>query len=98
MRSNGEITPEIREIIKRYAEVPLEFSGYYKYTFYFSGVAPDGARLKAEFGGDRDDIYRYSLDADDKHFLGENPEEEWVAYSIALPGETVASIDFEQYW
>jgi len=48
-----------QEAIERYGKVPLKFSSYYKYSFAFSGVAEDGAKISALYGGDHDAIYRF---------------------------------------
>lgn len=47
-----------------YGAVPLRFSSYYKYSFTFSGTAPDGAEISASYGGNSGDIYRHAVDRD----------------------------------
>lgn len=50
---------EIRmEAVNAYGDVPLLFSSYYKYSFTFTGVAPDGAVISASIGGNSEEIYR----------------------------------------
>ena len=52
------------EMLSIYGDTPLLFSGYYKYTFYFSGVAHDGNNISIQVGGNHDDIYRLDVDRD----------------------------------
>jgi hypothetical protein len=49
------------EVLKKYEDVPLKFASYYKYSFGFRGIAPDGAEIYASVGGDADDIYRFEV-------------------------------------
>lgn len=49
------------EIMATYGDVPLRFKHYYKYSFNFEGVAPDGAIVGLSVGGDAGAIYRYSV-------------------------------------
>lgn len=53
------------EMLEKYGTVPLKFTGYYKYSFSFSGVAPDGAKIYVSIGGNASDIYRLEVDPDD---------------------------------
>jgi hypothetical protein len=53
-----------QEFFAQYGEVALKFSSYYKYEFYFEGVAPDGTLIVTRYGdGDSSTIYRFSVDA-----------------------------------
>lgn len=54
---------------ERYAEVPLLFDSYYKYSFGFSGVAPNGDKVYKSVGGDSNDIYRYEVGRDAPEFI-----------------------------
>lgn len=67
-----------------YGKVPCVFSGYYKYTFTFRGIADDGATITLSVGGNADDIYRYSVSPNTREFL-----EEAYAATIEKDGETV---------
>ncbi len=49
------------EFLNKYAGVLVTFSHYYKYTFTFKAVLPDGTRLSVGYGGNHDEIYRYEL-------------------------------------
>jgi hypothetical protein len=49
------------EVLEKYGDLPLRFSSYYKYSFTFSGIAPDGAKISADVGGDASDIYRLDV-------------------------------------
>ena len=46
------------QIIEKYGDVVLDLIFYYKYVFYYRGIAEDGITICADFGGDSDDIYR----------------------------------------
>ena len=46
------------EYIEKYKDVKLKFDYYYKYTFYYEGVAEDGTQIGARFGGCHEEIYR----------------------------------------
>lgn len=46
------------QIIEKYGDVVLDFTGYYKFRFHYSGTASDGATIYALVGGDSDGIYR----------------------------------------
>jgi hypothetical protein len=49
------------QILDLYGDLPLKFSSYYKYSFSYSAVAPDGVRVHASYGGTSEGIYRYSV-------------------------------------
>ena len=49
------------EFIEKYGDVVVTFSHYYKYTFTFKTVLPNGMILSVGYGGDHHDIYRYDL-------------------------------------
>lgn len=53
-----------QEFYDKYGSVKVKFSSYYKYTFTYAATLPDGKRLTCGYGGNRDDIYRYKVDAD----------------------------------
>lgn len=73
------------EVATQYGEVELTFSSYYKYSFSFDGVAPDGAEISADFGGDGDDIYRVRVSNNEKLKLGK-PSEQWRCVRIEKDG------------
>lgn len=58
------------EFENKYQDVLLTFSGYYKYQFNFSGVAPDGVSIIATYGGNSDDIYKFEVGANEERVLG----------------------------
>ncbi len=49
------------EFYAKYGEVEVTFSSYYKYTFTFSALLPDGKLLSVDYGGSSDGIYRYEV-------------------------------------
>lgn len=51
------------EFYEKYGDVKVRFSHYYKFTFTFAAVLPDGNKLTCDFGGNANDIYRYDVDA-----------------------------------
>jgi hypothetical protein len=73
------------EMAEKYGAVPLLFSSYsesrttqgrrtyYKYSFTFTGIAPDGAVIVGSYGGEAGDIYRDEVKRDDPLFLKDQP-------------------------
>jgi hypothetical protein len=57
MKGEGPMTWE--EAMAKWGDVALTFARYYKYSFAFKGIAPDGATVTAFAGGDHNDIYRW---------------------------------------
>ena len=53
------------QIIEKYGDVVLDFSSYYKYTFYYRGTADDGNTIAVALGGNSDDIYRAGFEPKD---------------------------------
>ena len=51
------------EFDAKYGDSKVYFKWYYKYSFGFEGVGPEGESIAAIQGGDRDDIYRYEVHA-----------------------------------
>lgn len=49
------------EFLKKYGDVQVSFNEYYKFTFYFTGVTPEGYKLVVGYGGNSEQIYRYEL-------------------------------------
>ena len=49
------------EFYKKYGDVKVTFSSYYKYTFTYSGVLPDGRTISVDTGGDASEIYHDSV-------------------------------------
>lgn len=54
-----------KEMLEKYGAVLLKFTSYYKYSFSFSGVAPDGAEIYVSIGGNADAIYRLKVAPND---------------------------------
>lgn len=52
------------EFYTKYGDIRVKFSSYYKYTFTFVGHLLDGKMLVCDYGGNHDEIYRYSVGAD----------------------------------
>ena len=51
------------EFYEKYGDVKVKFSGYYKYTFTYTGKLPDGVEIVVGYGGNADDIYRHNVGA-----------------------------------
>jgi hypothetical protein len=49
------------EFIKKYGNVTVKFSSYYKYTFTYTGKLPDGSEITVDCGGNGDQIYRQDV-------------------------------------
>lgn len=49
------------EFYEKHGDAKVTFSSYYKYTFTYSGVLPDGENISVDTGGNADDIYRKSV-------------------------------------
>lgn len=60
---------ERKEFIKKYGEVEVTFSHYYKYTFTFTGVLENGSIISVDIGGNADDIYREEVSNDEKQVV-----------------------------
>ena len=73
-------------ILEKYGDVPLKFSGYYKYSFGFSGTAPDGAEITISIGGNHDEIYRYSVRPDTIETLRAHS---WYVANVKLDGRII---------
>lgn len=70
------------KMLELYKDVPLRFSNYYKYMFTFSGIAQDGNKVIATYGGDHDSIYRHELNVDDTKYIGKYYKEIWMSVRI----------------
>ena len=57
------------EAIEIYGDIVVKFSSYYKYSFTFSG-SRDGVTIALSLGGDHNDIYKLSVDADNETDAG----------------------------
>lgn len=55
---------KVTEVVGKYGDVELKFYSYYKYTFRFVGIAPDGKKIIWDYGGDSADIYKYLVTRD----------------------------------
>lgn len=53
----------VEEFLKSYGDVDVVFFEYYKYTFSFKGKLDD-IEIFVSIGGDGDDVYRLSVQAD----------------------------------
>lgn len=49
------------EFYAKYGDVEVTFRSYYKYTFTYDAVLPDGKNLTVEYGGDSDEVYRHKV-------------------------------------
>lgn len=76
------------EIMTAYGDVPLLFKHYYKYSFNFEGVAPDGAIVGMSIGGDASGIYRLGVGRDQPETLKYG---NWTAAAVDKNGKTLWS-------
>lgn len=53
-----------QEFYEKYGGVKVKFSRYYKYTFIYSAVLPDGRILSCGCGGNSEFIYQHEVGAD----------------------------------
>jgi len=56
---------DLEKIQEKYGNVKLKFSGYYKYSFSFTGKTDDGEEIYASIGGNADDIYRLPISSEE---------------------------------
>jgi hypothetical protein len=59
------------EFIEKYGQVKVKFDHYYKYSFNYTGELPDGGKILVAYGGNSDDIYKYSVSSDREETVGE---------------------------
>lgn len=78
---------ESNEVVSKYADVPLVFSHYYKYTFYFRGKADDGVEIIASLGGAAEEIYKEEVFGCEVRRLGDDWQSEWSSVSIYENGK-----------
>jgi len=52
------------EFMKLYGDVIVKFTSYYKFTFTYKAVLPNGDILLVGYGGAAEDIYKYEVEAD----------------------------------
>jgi hypothetical protein len=55
-----------QEFYDKYGDVKVKFTNYFKYTFTYSALLPDGKLLTVGYGGDSADIYRHEVGADNE--------------------------------
>ena len=84
------------EVLELYGEIPLPFSYYYKYLYYYKGIAPDGAVIYAGIGGDASDIYRYEVTRD--KYLTLNEESGWVSAKVIKDQQVIWQEFNNPYW
>lgn len=77
------------EVVKKYGNVKLLFSSYYKYSFTFEGIAPDGVEISAGFGGCPGEIYRTAVSRDKEIPLSDPTEWEWEWVTIEKEGKEI---------
>ena len=80
------------EAFALYGDVPLKFSSYYKYTFTYTGTAPDGALIVLNVGGAAENIYRYSVTPDSTARLNEE-----CGYSAQITKDGAPIFDFYDF-
>jgi hypothetical protein len=85
-----EITKD--EFMKLYGDVLVRFTSYYKYTFTYKAVLPNGDILRVGYGGAGEDIYRHEVEANcEEYVLSLNPYE-----GKCLRGEEVIHSFYEE--
>ena len=47
------------EAWEKYGDIPLKFEHYYKFSFRFCGIGPQGESIEASIGSTHEDIYRF---------------------------------------
>ncbi len=52
------------DFMEKYGDVKVKFCSYYKFTFTYEALLPDGKRLTCNYGGNSDDIYGLSVSPD----------------------------------
>lgn len=52
------------EFYDKYGDVRVNFVSYYKYTFTYAALLPDGKLLTCRYGGNSESIYRHEVDVD----------------------------------
>ena len=57
---------EYSEFIIKYGQIKVEFKSYYKYVFTYTGKLKGGAIIEICVGGDSSDIYRHSVEINEK--------------------------------
>lgn len=59
------------EVYNKFQDVPLVFTGYYKFTFNFSADVDD-YHIYAQVGGNAEEIYRYDVSPNSKLYLAQD--------------------------
>lgn len=49
------------EFYEKHGAVEVTFSSYYKFTFTYAAILPDGSRLTCRYGGNAEEIYRHEV-------------------------------------
>ena len=83
------------EVLELYGEIPLPFSYYYKYLYYYKGIAPDGAVIYAGIGGDASDIYRYR---GENETIKLNDTSSWIAAKVIKDQQVIWQEFNNPYW
>jgi hypothetical protein len=60
-----------KQFIEKYGTVKVKFESYYKYTFTYSATLPDGKTISVGYGGNSDDIYKFSVNSDSEQTIGD---------------------------
>ena len=85
------------QVIKKYSNIPLYFSSYYKYLFTFIGMAGMGIKIVTYSGGDHDSIYRYSVEAGKPYYLVNKTynsnDFQWDYVCISENGDKIFELD-----
>ena len=69
-----------QEFYAKYGNVVVCFSSYYKYTFTYEAVLPDGKRLTCGYGGNADEIYRHEAASGGEELLSSLQPYEGAVY------------------
>lgn len=81
------------QVNEKFKDLVLRFSSYYKYSFAFTGER-DGFSVRASYGGSGDDIYKFSVRADETRPF--ESVDQWT-YVQVKQGETEVFSHYDPY-
>ena len=76
-----------KEAEERFGDIPLMFSGYYKYVFTFTGRRGD-IEIEARLGGAAEEIYRLDIDPNKPRFI-DAIQSEWNCVTVMEDGKEI---------
>jgi len=54
------------EMYEKYGTCLVKFISYYKFTFFYEGLTPDGKEILCRYGGSAEEIYKERVHADEE--------------------------------